>query len=87
MHAIMTKNFNTKPARKNADIAAKLNAQQNKYTDAVSCSWLRGIDGLHAVTVMLIVELFIIGFVVVESIDSKLNSSSKFICLKIYINI
>lgn len=45
------------------------------------------MEGVHAVTVMLIDELFIIGFVVVESVESKLNSSSKFICLRIHIEI
>lgn len=39
MQHIITMNLSTKPARKNAEIAAKLNAQQNKYTGALSTGW------------------------------------------------
>lgn len=58
MHAIITRNLSTKPARKKADMAARLSAQQNRYMDAVSCNWLTDVRmvmiGSHVVAVKLI---------------------------------
>lgn len=39
MHTIITNNFTTNPVLRKAEIAAKLRAQQNRYTGAVSGDW------------------------------------------------